>query len=75
MAHDTKASGSSRLHDEETLRVQEPRAGGVVPKERPVPGEGNARSPLARKKMKTTATPEKRPFVGSPWGFIGPKPR
>ncbi|KAF0896733.1 hypothetical protein E2562_027260 [Oryza meyeriana var. granulata] len=75
MVHDTEASRLSQPRDGKALGVQEPGAGGAGPEARPVLGEGNAHSPLARKKAKTTPTSERCPFEGLPWGFTGPKPR
>ncbi|KAF0931977.1 hypothetical protein E2562_007477 [Oryza meyeriana var. granulata] len=64
MAHDAKASGSSQPPDGETgLEACS------------MPREGDARSLPTRKKKKMTPTPERHPFVGSPWGFTGPKPK
>ncbi|KAF0918643.1 hypothetical protein E2562_025577 [Oryza meyeriana var. granulata] len=70
MAHDTEASGSSWAS-----RDLKPEAEEAGPEEQPMPGEGDARSTSAMKKMKTTPSPERHPFAGSPWGFTSPKPR
>ncbi|KAF0909912.1 hypothetical protein E2562_001176 [Oryza meyeriana var. granulata] len=71
MAHDAEASRSSRRSDGDAPRDPGPGAEQASPKARPALGEGDACSPLARMKKKTTSTTERSPFASSPWGFAG----